>query len=248
MTAFLGYDMEPGLIPLVVGVISTPDGLEKAAAASSWPCDVVEIRLDLIGEDFVEWSVAAHHLTRMGMGTLLTIRHTSEGGRWSGDEDARLNMYIDNLQHVTGIDVELNASILPDILSNAKDRVTVIGSYHNFRAMPTAVELQSILKQGVASGVDVVKLAAFASDRTELTRLLNLLKKNEGARVCALAMGPMGGESRIALPLAGSCLTYGYLDKANVAGQPSAAEVRDMLMTKHEEYRVFSEIRSGLAE
>jgi len=246
MSMFLGYDMDPGFIPLVVGVVSTPEGLEKVAGASSWPCDVVEIRLDLMGEDFIEWPVAAHQINKSGMGTLLTIRHTSEGGRWSGDEKSRLNTYIDNLQHVSGIDIELNSSILPEVMENARGRVTIIGSHHNFRGMPNAAELQAVLKSGIDAGVDVVKIAAFASDRNDLSRLLNLLKKNSDKQICALAMGPMGGESRVSLPLAGSCLTYGYLDKPNAAGQPSAADIREQLMIKHEEYRVFAEIRSDL--
>lgn len=238
--------MEPGLIPLVVGVVSTPEGLEKAAGASSWPCDVVEIRLDLMGEDFIEWPVAAHQITKSGVGTLLTIRHASEGGRWTGDEDARLNTYIDNLQHVTGVDIELSSAILPEVMQAAHNRVTVIGSHHNFRGMPTPNELQAVLKNGIETGVDVVKIAAFAADRNDLNRLLNLIKKNNAKPICALAMGPMGGESRVSLPMVGSCLTYGYLDKPNAAGQPSAAEIRDQLMAKHEEYRVFAEIRSDL--
>jgi len=246
MTAFLGYDMDPGLIPLVVGVVSTLEGLDKAASASTWPCDVIEIRLDLIGPENVEWALAAHRLTQAGVGTLLTIRHNSEGGRWSDDETIRLHTYLDNLQHVTGVDVELDSEILPDLIAAARDRVTVIGSHHNFRKMPTPAELQATLKRGHDAGVDVVKIAAFASDRNELNRLVKFVEKNSDKRLCALAMGPMGEESRISLPKAGSCLTYGYLDKPNAPGQPSAADLRDKLMAQHEEYRVFAEIRAGM--
>ncbi len=246
MSLFLGYDMEPGLIPLVVGVVSTPEGLERAADQSSWPCDVIEIRLDLIGEDSCDWPVSALRLTKAGVGTLLTIRHSSEGGRWNGDENARLDCYIQGLPHVTGIDIELKADILSDVVSLAKDKATVIGSHHNFRSMPDTLTLQSVLKDGAAAGVDVVKIAAYASNANELNRLVNLLKKNNANHLCALAMGPMGPESRVSLPLAGSCLTYGYLDKASAPGQPSVTEIRNHLMEKHEEYRVFSEIRAQL--
>jgi len=245
---FLGYDMDPGLIPLVVGVISTPEGLEKTSVETSWPCDVVEIRLDLIGEESCDWPVAALRLTKAGIGTLLTVRHVSEGGRWSGDEHARLDCYIQGLPHVTGVDVELNASILPDIVALASGKVTVIGSHHQFRHMPSATELQAVVKDGAAAGVDVTKIAAYANDRTELNRLINLLKKNASKPICAMAMGPMGSESRVELPLVGSCLTYGYIDKPSAPGQPSAADIRDQLIARHEEYRVFSEIRGQFEE
>lgn len=246
MSLFLGYDMEPGLIPLVVGVVSTPEGLERAADQSSWPCDVVEIRLDLIGDESCDWPVSALRLTKGGVGTLLTIRHASEGGRWNGDEQARLDCYIQGLPHVTGIDIELRASILPDVISLAQDKATVIGSHHNFRSMPESAALQSVVKEGMEAGVDVVKIAAYANDQFELNRLMGLLKKNHAAHLCAMAMGPMALESRISLPMAGSCLTYGYLDKPNAPGQPSAMEIRDRLIAQHEEYRVFTEIRAQL--
>lgn len=246
MSLFLGYDMEPGLIPLVVGVVSTPQGLERAAEQSSWPCDVIEIRLDLIGEDSCEWPVLALRLTKAGVGTLLTIRHSSEGGRWVGDENTRLDCYIQGLPHVTGVDIELKSSILSDVVSLAKDKATVIGSHHNFRSMPDSAILQSVIKEGATAGVDVVKIAAYAAGKIELNRLVALLKKNNSGRVCAMAMGPMAAESRISLPSVGSCLTYGYLDKPSAPGQPGASEIRDRLMEQHEEYRVFTEIRAQL--
>jgi len=246
MSLFLGYDMEPGLIPLVVGVVSTPQGLERAADQTSWPCDVVEIRLDLIGEDTCEWPVSALRLTKAGVGTLLTIRHSSEGGRWAGDENTRLDCYIQGMPHVTGVDIELKSSILSDVINLARDKVTVIGSHHSFRSMPDSATLQSVVKEGTTAGVDVVKIAAYASDKSEMSRLVSLLKKNNSGHVCAMAMGPMGMESRISLPLVGSCLTYGYLDKPSAPGQPSAAEIRDRLMEQHDEYRVFTEIRAQL--
>lgn len=245
MTHFLGYDMEPGLIPLVVGVVSTPEGLERAAAADRWPCDVVEIRLDLIGEESCDWTVAALRLTKAGLGTLLTVRHVSEGGRWTGDEQARLDCYMQGIPLVTGVDVELGAEILADVVSSARGRVTMIGSHHNFRAMPEVAAMCDTVKAGRAAGVDVVKIAAYASDEFDLRRMTGALKKCSDSAVCMLAMGPQGPASRISLPLAGSCLTYGYLDKPNAPGQPSAADIRNALMDQHEEYRVFAEIRAA---
>jgi 3-dehydroquinate dehydratase I len=246
MSLFLGYEMEAGLIPLVVGVVSTPSGLEKAAAETSWPCDVIEIRLDQIGEDSSDWPVSALRLTKAGIGTILTIRHQSEGGRWSGDDNSRLDCYMQGIPLVTGIDIELHAAILSDVIALAQNKVTIIGSHHQFRGMPDAASLQAAVKNGVTAGVDVIKIAAFAADKAELSRLTNLLKKNPDKNLCALAMGPMALESRVSLPMAGSCLTYGYLDKPNAPGQPSALDIREQLLAKHEEYRVFTEIRSDL--
>lgn len=247
MSTFLGYEMEPGLVPLVVGVVSTPEGLDKVASFSSWPCDVVEIRLDLIGDDLSDWPVAALRLTKAGIGTLLTIRHGREGGRWTKDEAQRLDCYVQGLPHVNGLDVELDAAILPDIVAAAKGKVTLVGSSHHFRGMPSADELNQLVERGIEAGVDVVKIAAFAATRPEVQRLADLLETYRGRQsLCTLAMGPMGPSSRVELAVAGSCLTYGYLDKPNAVGQPSSEEVRTLLMEKHEEYRIFAEVRSGI--
>jgi 3-dehydroquinate dehydratase-1 len=243
MKPFFGYDMEPGLIPLVVGVVSTPEGLIKTAAADSWPCDVVEIRLDLIGDEaeFCDWPVAALRLTKAGIGTLLTVRSAAEGGRWRADEASRLDLLIQGIPHVTGIDLELDAPILADVVAAAQERVTVIGSRHHFRSMPEAGSLRATLSAGARAGVDVVKIAAYAAEARELARLTALFDEELPAPLCALAMGPLGPASRTSLPLAGSCLTYGYLDKPNAPGQPSAAEVRDALIEAHEAYRIFAD-------
>ncbi len=243
MSRFFGYDMQPGLIPLVVGVVSTPEGLEKAASRDDWPCDVVELRLDLIGDDTTGWPIAARHITNAGIGTLLTVRHASEGGRWTGDENERLDCYVQGLPHVTGVDIELSATILPDLLALAKNKVSVIGSHHQFRQMPEEKVLREIISQGENAGVDVVKIAAFASDEAEKRRMLHLFEEYPDSCICALTMGPMAASSRIEFPLAGSCLTYGYLDKPNVNGQPSAAELRDQLIDRLEAYRLFAEAR-----
>lgn len=244
MSLFFGYDMPPGLIPLVVGVVSTPEGLEKAAATDAWPCDIVEIRLDLIGDDVSDWPVAALRLTKAGAGTLLTVRHQNEGGRWNRDEHARLDAYIQGIPHVTGIDIELSASILPDVMALARDRITTLGSFHNFRATPSLPELEILAQKGHEAGVDVVKMAAFASGEDDVARMEQWLGHNTtGPALCALAMGPLGPASRIRLPLAGSCLSYGYLDKPTVNGQPSAADIRAHLLENHEEYRIFAEAK-----
>jgi 3-dehydroquinate dehydratase I len=247
MSLFFGYDMPPGLIPLVVGVVSTPEGLDKVVARDDWPCDIVEIRLDLIGDDTTDWPVAARHLTNAGVGTLLTIRHPSEGGRWTGDENERLDCYVQGLPHVTGIDIELSASIVPDLVALAKGKASIIGSYHQFRQMPDAQALRDLVAQGEQAGVDVVKIAAFAAEPAEKKRMMNLLEEHPDACICTLAMGPMAASSRIEFPLAGSCLTYGYLDKPNVNGQPSAAALREQLMEKLEAYRLFAGAREGAA-
>ena len=41
-----------------------------------------------------------------------------------------------------------------------------------------------------------------------------------------MGMGPMGRVSRLVLAAAGSCLNYGYLDRAQVPGQWPAAELK----------------------
>jgi 3-dehydroquinate dehydratase-1 len=45
-----------------------------------------------------------------------------------------------------------------------------------------------------------------------------------------MGLGPYAAQSRAVLTALGSRLAYGYLDQAAAPGQPSAAEVRKMVL------------------
>ena len=62
-----------------------------------------------------------------------------------------------------------------------------------------------------------------------MDRLAGLLSRFPHVPLALLGMGSQGPASRVRLPCAGSCLTYGFLDAAVAPGQVAAPELRDRL-------------------
>ncbi len=231
-----------GRIPLVVGVLQDISGLASPDAAP-FDCDLIELRVDLLGPD-APWREAARRWKSAGRPVLLTIRHAREGGAWSGDEAERAERYRQALGDVSAIDVELSSGLLRQLQAEARaDGVRTLASFHDFAGTPAAGDLDLIVRQGRAAGADVVKIATFTRQPDELARLARLPAAYPEVSICVLGMGPLGPESRLSLPLAGSCLTYGYLDTPSAPGQLSAGELRRRLAEAHPGYRAWRAAR-----
>ncbi len=219
--------------PLVVGVIRSPAALALPPAA----CDLLEIRVDLLGSA-APWRAAAQSWRAAGRPVLFTARSAREGGEWPGDEAVRQACYRGALPDVSAVDVELRCGWLADFLPAARAAGRpVIGSFHDFAATPSDAALDELVAEGRALGVDVIKVAAFLREPDDLDRLARLPARFPAQRICVLGMGPRGPESRIALPLAGSCLTYGFADTASAPGQVEVGELRRRLAEAHPGYR-----------
>ena len=219
--------------PLVVGVVRSPAALGRPPAA----CDVLEIRVDLLGLS-APWREAARAWRAAGRPVLFTARSAREGGEWSGDEAARQACYRAALPDVSAVDVELRCGWLADFLPAAQAAGRpVIGSFHDFAATPSDAVLDELVGEGQRLGVEVVKVAAFLRDADDVERLARLPARYPDQRICVLGMGPLGPASRITLPLAGSCLTYGFADTASAPGQVEVGELRRRLAEAHPGYR-----------
>jgi 3-dehydroquinate dehydratase-1 len=213
--------------PLVVGTLSTRRGFQSLLAAHGRPpCDVVEVRLDLIRMDPSVWQAGCRSLRERGIPVLLTIRHADEGGGWSGPDADRMAYYRAACPWVSALDVEIRQQAL-HALEEATERggVLRIGSFHDFRSLPPPEALDGIVRTGVEQGADVVKVAVWLEDEAAMDQAAGLLQRFSHVRIALVGMGPLGPASRIALARAGSCLTYGYLDRSAAPGQVSAAEL-----------------------
>jgi 3-dehydroquinate dehydratase type I len=85
---------------------------------------------------------------------------------------------------------------------------------------------------------DIVKFAVTASSQGELEILLEFALKfrNNTLPACVMSMGKYGPVSRIASPLAGAFLTYGFLGEGpSVPGQVSVTKLREKLKQYGEE-------------
>jgi len=212
-----------GLAPKIVGTISRRETLSQPAA---FPCDIVEVRLDLIGADAPAWS---EQIRAIPLPVIVTIRLASEGGQWTQPDEARLPLFEIALQHAAAVDIEYRSPLMKRVSALACQRQkALIISYHDFEKTPPLADLQQIIRTAANYGT-VVKIATLTQTEEDLATLRALFAEQCSASVCLLGMGPLGPRTRVEFPRLGSCLTYGYLDAPIAPGQVSAAELKELL-------------------
>jgi 3-dehydroquinate dehydratase-1 len=212
-----------GLAPKVVGTISQRETLAKPLA---FPCDIVEVRLDLIGADTPAWP---EQIRNIAQPVIVTIRLASEGGKWTQPDEARLPLFETALQQATAVDVEYRSPLMKQVSALAcKHQRALIISYHDFERTPPLSELQQIIRTGANYGT-VVKIATLTKTEEDVATLRALFAEQCAASVCLLGMGPLGPRTRVEFPRLGSCLTYGYLDVPIAPGQVSASQLKESL-------------------
>src|SRR5258706_14318615 len=90
-----------GAIPRVIGTISSAETLEKFARLGEAPCDIIEVRLDLIGPDMTGWLDHCEAIEAKGFPVLLTVRLQAEGGKWTEPDSARLDLFDLAVRRIT---------------------------------------------------------------------------------------------------------------------------------------------------
>jgi len=212
-----------GLTPKVVGTISRRDTL---ANPSAFPCDIVEIRLDLLGADTPGWP---EQIRNIGLPVIVTIRLADEGGQWTQPDEARLPLFETALQNATTVDIEYRSPLMKKISALAcRHQRPLIISYHDFQKTPPLAELQQVIRTAANYGT-VVKIATLTKTEDDIATLRALFAEQCSASVCLLGMGPLGPRTRVEFPRLGSCLTYGYLDAPIAPGQVAASELKESL-------------------
>ena len=231
-----GHSLPIGDIPRVIGTLSTVPS-KLPAAASDIASDIVECRMDLMPAGS-EWLACCRAIEALGIPVILTIRHQSEGGKWTRPESERLELFKQGLSHVSLADVELSSEIAPQVSEAARQAgKACIVSFHDFEKTPSLDELRSIVSKA-RKLASIVKVSTMAETEQDIEMLRTLLVENSGGPLCVIAMGPLGTQTRVSFPTLGSCITYGYLDQPAAPGQLSAAElVRQLrkLLPKYEE-------------
>ena len=213
---------------LVVATAHTARGLAQAVARHHGGADLVEVRLDSLRR---RRGLLDRELPTARVPWLLTARHPAEGGAPglpSGERRALLERY---LPWATAIDVELrSAGAWDDLLEQSRAaRVRRIVSYHDFSGTPPLAALRKVVRRASSAGADVVKIATLLRSPDDLCTLLRLQTSTTAVPLATMGMGPLGKVSRLVLGAAGSCLSYGYLDKPQVPGQWPAAELAQRL-------------------
>ena len=83
-----------GICPMIVGCVATADLLRRYARRPPASCDMLEVRLDLMGANNGSWKERCAAIRDKGMPVLLTVRSAQEGGEWRGREAERLALYL----------------------------------------------------------------------------------------------------------------------------------------------------------
>lgn len=199
--------------PKVVASVTSRDDAREAASLGA---DLVEIRVDLAAGD--PEALVKNVYRTVDCPIIVTIRPEYEGGKFTGSEEERLELFKALAPYAGFIDVELRAPHAEQLTATVKgtDAVPIV-SYHDFEGTPPDAEMLSIIDRCLAKGA-IAKLAVTPHDMTDVLRLLEVTLVSKRP-VCTIAMGSLGMHSRIVAPVYGSLLTYGYVRRPVAPGQ-----------------------------
>jgi 3-dehydroquinate dehydratase-1 len=208
-------------------VVAAGGETDLAALVAAQAADLLELRADLFAAprpDVVR--AALQRLRQTGKPVLLTVRAAAEGGRAMPD-DLRGELYRTGLPLADAIDVEIASQALAEELVPGARAAgcTIILSAHDMTATPSPDALRALAARARSLGADLPKLATYTSTPAELRGLLEVTLAERDGGIVTLGMGPLGPLSRVALPAAGSLLTYGAAGSGTAPGQLPVAEL-----------------------
>jgi 3-dehydroquinate dehydratase / shikimate dehydrogenase len=218
--------MTPPRPAFVVSVIApdTDTALRRMHAVGPL-ADLIEIRLDGMRDPAVETLVRQSPCP-----VVLTCRRAEDGGAWSGDEGARLDLLRRcAASGAAWLDVELDRldAIQP------VESTRIIGSFHDPSGTPA--DLSGIVRRLRDAGADIAKVAVQARDLGDVARVLDLLAAESAAGpLAAHAMGETGRISRLVGPRFGTALVYAAAARGTEAapGQPTIRDLRLVMRTQ----------------
>jgi len=132
--------------------------------------------------------------------------------------------------------VEFQSELSRPISKLAKENgKACIVSYHDFQKTPPFSKLQAIVNDA-QEFASIVKISTMVRQQDDISTLNQLLNQAWEVPVCIIGMGAKGTQTRISFPLAGSCMTYGYLDKPSAPGQLPAKRLFEALRQFNAKY------------
>lgn len=209
-----------GESPTVIVAVRDTVTPKELGDALSHGAHAIEFRVDQFADHAADL-VSSNILERRLGPSLVTIRHAREGGGWTRSEAERLELYRALLPITDGVDCELESDeVCEEVFMTARagSKLT-IGSYHDFEHCVTEEKLERLVALGDKRGADIVKVAAFCRDNSELRRLAAFTLRHAERGVIVIGMGPAGTPTRVLFPALGSLLTYTFLGEPAAPGQ-----------------------------
>lgn len=217
----------------VVAPVWGSDALKTARKAKSLGADMLELRIDdMRGAERAPEAIAEliRKLRRVKLPIIATIRTACEKsapGGWKPADNERLDIFKSIIRLVDLVDIEASSGkINRDVIKLAhKNNKLVIVSYHNFRTTPSNKLLRNKALKAYKLKADIIKLSVTPQKAQDVGRLMLFCESWKKTPMAAVSMGETGSISRIVGFVYGSCLTYGYVKKANAPGQVSVKEL-----------------------
>jgi 3-dehydroquinate dehydratase-1 len=207
-------------VPTLVVPFTDRTSVAALRRAHAEGLDFAEARVDLFQDRRTEAVQRVVRQVGRLLPVLLTVRSSTEGGAWHGDDAGRLALYRALLPDVAAVDVELAAEIRSEVVRAARRaRRTVVLSHHDFRRTPSDRALDAVVEQGSKAGADVTKIAALTPDDRAVARLAAVLARHASSRLVLIGMGEHGKKTRVLFPALGSLFTFTSLDRATAPGQ-----------------------------
>lgn len=226
-------------VPLVARTVA--EALEQLPRLVAAGPDLIEVRLDYF--EGLSAEQTGPLLTQLKavcqLPLLVTFRRKEEGGARPLAEAHRIEILHNALATgtIAMLDVELQTSqTARDELLSAARRVGVPGiiSYHDFASTPPYHALAELIKALAATDADILKLAVYPRTSTDALNLLAVTYEASSTwldrPLVTMAMGGLGGFTRLAGPLFGSVLTFAVADteRSSAPGQPKIDIVREL--------------------
>ncbi len=199
--------------------------LKKALKKS----DYAELRLDFLIP--VQVPDALELVKKNLKKCVCTLRPTSEGGKFSGNEKERISILkLIAEYHPFLIDVEYNTLKRNQNLVTfiKKSKTYILVSWHDFNKTPNSTSLNKMLKQ-MGKFSKFVKIVTNAKSSDDASRILSLYSQSAKINLIAFAMGNEGRISRILCLHLGSPFTYVTLGKPVAPGQFSLDAIKSIV-------------------
>lgn len=120
-----------------------------------------------------------------------------------------------------------------DLVQELKQKVDVIGSYHDFEKTPCGDEITKRLLVMKYLGADIPKIAVMPQTKQDVLELMTATFRAKEAvpdtPVISMSMGALGSVSRVAGANFGSAVTFGCHGRASAPGQIPMEELHGIL-------------------
>lgn len=234
-------------VPRVAIVVSDKENNKSIKSARA---DIVEIRIDQFERLDIGY-IKDKIITRrkLNIPLILTIRSKEEGGEKNISDERKFNIFKDVISLGDAVDIELRFPLISKIVNIAKkNKKIVIVSWHDFKSTPNNKILKNILTIAKKEGAHLIKIAAKANKSEDVNRLMNFTQENKRMNIITIALGNIGAISRLVFPLAGSLITYSYINKPFAAGQIPLSVLQTQLRFFYPQYNQRFIEKSGIRE